>query len=555
MAGLSGQPILILREGARREKGKEALENNIMAARAVAEAVRSTLGPRGMDKLMVDSLGDVTITNDGVTILQEMDVQHPAAKMVVEAAKTQNDEVGDGTTTTAVIVGELLKKAEELIEMDVHPTVIVSGYRLASDRAIEVLESLAFDVSKNDQDLLEKIALTAMTGKFSGTLSTKLAEYVVKMVLFTAEETDGKTVVDLKKIIVEKKPGESMEESELVEGLIIDKDRVHTNMPKKTEQAKIALINAALEAKDPETKAEITITSSDQFKMFADREKARIREVADKVIASGANVVFCQKGIEDIAQHHLAKAGVMALRRVKRTDMKRLAKATGANIVTNLDEMTPEDLGDAGLVEDRKVGGGHLTFVTGVAKGTVSLLLRGGTEQVVNNLQIALDDALHAVAAAIEDQKMVAGGGATEVELSLRLKEYAATLVGREQLATDRFADALDEIPKSLAENAGLNSIDKLVAIKSRHEAGEKTSGLDVYTGEVVDMREMGVIEPLRVKVQAIRSATDAAALILRIDDVIASKRTEMPPGGGMPGAGMGGGMGGMPPGMPPGMM
>ena len=561
MAGLGGQPILILREGARRERGREAMANNIMAARAVAKAVRSTLGPRGMDKLLVDTIGDVTITNDGVTILREMEVEHPAAKMLVEAAKAQNDAVGDGTTTVAILTGELLKRAEELVDLGVHPTMIVQGYSMAADKAIEVLEGMARKVSEKERNLLEKIALTAMTGKLAGTPDVQISKDAVDMVLAVTEVTEeGKKVVSLKNVIVEKKAGESMDDSQLFHGIIIDKERVHPNMPKKVEKARIAILGTPIEARDTETKAEISITSSDQFKIFANQEKEAIKKVVEKVIATGANVVFCQKGIDDLAQSILAKAGIMAFRRIRKTDLKKLARASGGNIVTNLDEMTPADLGRAELVEEKKVGGAPMAFVTGLAReGTVSLLLRGGTQQVVDSLERALDDALHAVAAAVEDGTLVAGGGAPEVELYLKLREYSSNFKGREQLAVAKFADAVAEIPKALAENAGFDAITKLTEMKSSHEAGMKTGGLNTSDGKVVDMWEMGVVEPLRVKTQAIKSATDAANLILRIDDVIASKRTEQPPTG--PGAGMGGmggmpgGMGGMGMGMPPGMM
>jgi thermosome len=540
------------------------MANNIMAARAVAKAVRSTLGPRGMDKLLVDTLGDVTITNDGVTILREMEVEHPAAKMLVEAAKAQNDIVGDGTTSVAILTGELLKRAEDLMDLGIHPTMIVSGYSMAQEKAIEVLEEMAREVSEKDRDLLEKIAITSMTGKLAGDANIEIAKHAVDMVLAVTEVTDeGKKVVSLKNVIVEKKAGESMEDSQFIQGVIIDKERVHSNMPKKVEKARIAILGTPIEARDTETKAEITITSSDQFKIFADQEKEAIKKVVDKVIATGANVVFCQKGIDDLAQSYLAKAGITAFRRIRKTDLKKLARATGGNMVTNLDEMTEKDLGRADLVEEKKVGGAHMTFVTGLPQeGTVSLLLRGGTQQVVDSLERALDDALHAVAAAVEDGTLVAGGGAPEVELYLKLREYSANFKGREQLAVAKFAEAMSEIPKALAENAGFDPITKLTDMKSSHEAGMKTGGLNTLDGKVVDMWAMGVVEPLRVKTQAIKSATEAANLILRIDDVIASKRTEQPPAGagmgGMPGgmcgmpAGMGG-MGGM--GMPPGMM
>jgi thermosome len=557
MAGLGGQPILILRQDTRRERGRDALANNIMAARAVAGIVQSTLGPKGMDKMLVDSVGEITVTNDGVTILREMEIEHPAAKMVVEAAKTQNKEVGDGTTTVTILTGELLKNAEELMDQGIHPTMIISGYRIAAEKAIEILDSLVINISDEDRDILEKIAKTAMLGKGAESSADKLAKFAVDIVLSVVEDTNGKKVADLDAIKVETRVGEGIEDSELIKGILIDKDRVHINMPKKIEEAKILLLSAPIEVRDTETKAEISITSSDQFKLFMDQEKEMTKEVVDKIISSGANVVFCKKGIDDVAQHLLSKAGVMALRRVKSTDLKRLSRATGGTIVTNLDEISSGDLGKADLVEERKVGGGAMTYVLGcVNPSSVSLLLRAGTDQVLKNIERALDDALHVVAAAIEDQKLVAGGGAPEAELFLRLKEFAATLKGREQLAVEKFAEAMEIVPKALAENGGFDPIDKLVEIKSRHEHNEKNVGLNATTGELVDMLQIGVVEPLRVKTQAIQSAAEASAMILRVDDVIASARmTDEDLEAQRMAAGMGGG--GMPPGcgMPPGMM
>lgn len=544
MAGMGGTPIIILRD-TRRETGKEAISNNIMAARAVANAVRSTLGPKGMDKLLVDALGDVTITNDGVTILKEMDVQHPAAKMIIEASKTQDKEVGDGTTTVAVLAGELLKKAEVLLDLDVHPTVIVEGYRMAAERALKILDTITINVSEKDKEILNKVAITAMTGKMAESPDSKIAKFAVDLVVNAAETKDGKKVVDLDRANVEKKVGESTQDSEMIEGVVIDKEILHQNMPRRIENARIALLGVAIEAKDPENKAEIQITNSTQFQLFMESEKRRIKEVVDLVLATGANVIFCQKGIDDLAQHLLANAGVLALRRVIKSDLDKLSRATGANVVTSLEEMTPNDLGTAALVEERRVGTGVMTFVTGTKSPAVTLLLRGGTQQVLDSLERALDDAMHAVADTIEDGTLVPGGGATEIELALRLREYASTFKGREQLAITKFAEAVEIVPKTLAENAGYNSIDKLVELKSKHEKN-KNMGLNAYTGEVVDMVQQGVIEPLRIKLQAIQSATDAASLILRIDDVMAStkKREEAGPGG------MPGGMGGMPPGM-----
>ncbi|AKB20208.1 MULTISPECIES: thermosome subunit beta [unclassified Methanosarcina] len=556
---MAGQPIFILKEGSKRTRGRDAQSNNIMAAKAVAEAVRTTLGPKGMDKMLVDSMGDVVITNDGATILKEMDIEHPAAKMVVEVAKTQDDEVGDGTTSAAVVAGELLKKAEDLIEQEIHPTIIASGYRLAAEKAVEVLNSLAMNVDMSNRDLLVSIAETAMTGKGAEASKRLLSEIAVDAVT-SVVDTNGKKTVDRENISVIKKVGGRVEDSELIQGMIIDKERIHSNMPEKVKDAKLLLLNSAIELKDTEVDAEISITSPDQLQSFLDQEEQMLKKTVQKVIGSGANVVFCQKGIEDLAQHYLAKAGIFAIRRVKKSDMEKLARATGGKLITNLDEVIPEDLGYAGLVEEKKVGGDNMTFVTGCNNPkAVTILLRGGTEHVVDSIDSALEDALRVVGVAIEDEKLVAGGGSPEVEVALRLQEYAATLEGREQLAVKAYAEALEVIPRTLAENAGLDPIDMLMELRSQHEKGMKTAGLDVYEGKVVDMWKNFVVEPLRVKTQVINAATESAVMILRIDDIIASTRAAPGPeemGGGMP-PGMGGmpqGMGGMG-GMPPGMM
>ncbi len=545
MAGqLAGQPIFILREGSQRTKGREAQNNNIMAAKAVAAAVRTTLGPKGMDKMLVDSLGDIVITNDGATILKEMDIEHPAAKMIVEVAKTQDDEVGDGTTTAAVLAGEFLKNAEELLEAGVHPTVIASGYRLASLKAREILKTLAKPVTVKDRDLLLKIAATAITGKGAEASKDVFANLAVNAVLAVVDTENGKKTVDVDDIKVEKKVGGSVEDSQLIEGMVIDKERVHTNMPKKVTNAKILLLNEALEIKKTEVDAEISIKSPDQLQLFLDQEEQMIHDMVNKVIDSGANVVFVQKGIDDIAQHYLAKAGVYAARRVKKSDMDKLARATGAKVLTSLKEINDSDLGKAGLVEEKKIGDEAMTYVTECHNPkAVSIILRGGTEHVADEAERALHDALRVVGVAIEDETLVAGGGSPEVELALRLREYSATLKGREQLAVGKFAEALEVIPRTLAENAGLDPIDMLVEMRSQHEKGNKTAGLNVFTGKVVDMWKEGVVEPLRVKTQAISSGTEAATMILRIDDVLSSKSA---PGGGMPPGGMPGGMGGM---------
>jgi thermosome len=551
---MAGQPIFILKEGSKRTRGRDAQSNNIMAAKAVAEAVRTTLGPKGMDKMLVDSMGDVVITNDGATILKEMDIEHPAAKMVVEAAKTQDEEVGDGTTSAAVVAGQLLSKAEDLIEQEIHPTIIASGYRLAAEKAVEVLNSLAMTVEMSDRNLLVSIAETAMTGKGAES-SKKLLSGIAVDAVTSVVDTNGKNTVDRDNINVVKKVGGRVEDSELIRGMIIDKERIHPNMPEKVKDAKIILLNSAIELKDTEVDAEISITSPDQLQSFLDQEEQMLKKIVQKVIGSGANVVFCQKGIEELAQHYLAKAGIFAVRRVKKSDMEKLARATGGKLITNMDEITSEDLGYAGLVEEKKVGGDNMTFVTGCDNPkAVTILLRGGTEHVVDSINSALEDALRVVGVAIEDEKLVAGGGSPEVEVALRLQEYAATLEGREQLAVKAYAEALEIIPRTLAENAGLDPIDMLMELRSQHEKGIKTAGLNVFEGKVVDMWKEFVVEPLRVKTQVITAATESAVMILRIDDIIASTRAPNPAEmGGMPP-----GMGGMPPGMggmPPGMM
>jgi len=519
---------------------------NITAAKAVASAVRTTLGPKGMDKMLVDTIGDVVITNDGVTILKEMDIEHPAAKMMVEIAKTQDDEVGDGTTTAVVIAGELLKKAEDLLEQDVHPTVIAHGYRQASEKAQEILQSIAVTIKPKDVAMLKKIAETAMTGKGAEGSRQKICDLVVKAVTMVADE-EG--TVDKDYIKVEKKVGGSIDDCEIIEGVLIDKERVHPGMPRKVKNAKILLLNAAVEFKKTEVDAEINITSPDQLQAFLDEEERMIKNIVDKIVDSGANVLFCQKGIDDIAQHYLAKAGVFAIRRVKKSDMEKLARATGGSMVSSIDAISKEELGYAGLVEERKISGEEMIFVEECKNPkAVSIMVRGGTEHVVDELERAIEDALRVVSVVFEDKKLVAGGGAPEVELSLRLREYAASVGGRAQLAIEAFASALEIIPRTLAENAGLDPIDMLVELRAAHEKGKKTFGLNVFEGKAEDMLKSGVVEPLRVKTQAVASAAEAATMILRIDDVIAASKTaapQGPPGGGGMG-GMGGGMGDM---------
>ncbi|MGI0132050.1 MAG: thermosome subunit beta [Thermoplasmata archaeon] len=544
---LTGQtPILVLKEGTKREKGRGALSNNIAAAKAIADAVRSTLGPRGLDKMLVDSMGDVVVTNDGVTILKEMDVEHPAAKMLVEVAKTQDQECGDGTTTAVVLAGELLKRAESLIEQNIHPTIISQGYRLASQKALEVLTSISSDVKIDDVATLRNIARTAMASKSVSFNQELLADIAVRAVTAVAEKGERAYDVDLDNIQLIKKQGGAMTDTQLIEGVIVDKEKVHSGMPNRVTSPTIALLDAALEIKKTEIDAKIEINDPSQLNAFLQEEENMLKRMVEQVKKSGANVVFCQKGIDDLAQHYLAKEGIYGVRRVKKSDMEKLAKATGANIVSKVSELTKEDVGTAGLVEERKIGDDSLTFVTGCKKAkAVSILMRGGTEHVLDEIERSLDDALNVVAVAVEDGKIVYGGGAAASELAMHLRDHAAKVGGREQIAFESFAEALESIPRTLAENAGLDPIDILIDLRKAHKSGQKNAGVNVYGGKVGDMVELNVIEPIRVGRQAIESATDAAVMILRIDDVIASKSGGGAGGPGGPG-GMGGGMGGM---------
>ena len=545
---LTGQtPILVLKEGTKREKGRGALSNNIAAAKAIADSVRSTLGPRGLDKMLVDSMGDVVVTNDGVTILKEMDVEHPAAKMLVEVAKTQDQEAGDGTTTAVVLTGELLKRAEGLIEQNIHPTIISQGYRLASQKALEILEKVAQPIKIEDHAMLKEIADTAMASKAVSFNREILGEIAVKAVTTVAEKKEKGFYVDLDNIQLIKKQGGQMSETQLIEGVIVDKEKVHSGMPTRVQDPKIALLDAALEIKKTEIDAKIEINDPNQLNAFLQEEENMLRRMVDQVKKSGANVVFCQKGIDDLAQHFLAKEGIYGVRRVKKSDMEKLAKATGANIVSKVSELSADDIGSAGQVEERKIGEDSLTFVTGCKKArAVSILIRGGTEHVLDELERSLDDALSVVAVAVEDGKYVFGGGATASELALQLRDQAAKIGGREQIAFESFAESLETVPRTLAENAGLDPIDILIELRKSHKAGKQTAGVNVYSGKVDDMSAQRVIEPIRVGRQAIESATEAAVMILRIDDVIASKSSPPPSGGpGGPGGGMGG-MGGM---------
>jgi thermosome len=524
------QPIIVLKEGTERTKNREAQSNNIAAARAIADAVRSTLGPKGMDKMLVDSLGDVVITNDGVTILKEIDVQHPAAKMIVEVAKTQDTECGDGTTTSVVLAGELLKKAEQLIDSNVHPTVIANGYKLAAAEAVRILENIAVPI-ENDEGLI-KVAMTAMTGKSVGGEGRALSELAVKAAKAVAEERNGKLIVDVDNIKVEKKTGGAISDTELINGLIIDKEKVHPRMPRFVSKAKIAILSSALEIKKTEVEAKIQIRDPASMQRFLDEEEKTLKGMVDKIKSVGANVVFCQKGMDDLVQHYLAKAGIYACRRLKESDIEKIAKATGGNIIGNLDSITEADLGYAELVEERKVGEEWMTFITGCqSPKAISILVRGGTEHVIDEVERALHDALRVVGVAMEDGKVVAGGGAPEIEMSLKLSDYASAVGGREQLAVRAFAEALEIIPWALAENAGLDPIDIVIELKKAHsQENGAHMGLDLTTGKPANMLDLDVIEPLRVKTQAIDSATEVASMILRIDDIIAARRA--PPAG-----------------------
>jgi archaeal chaperonin len=518
LVNAGGQPILILKEGATRTRGEEAQTMNIEAARAVANAVRTTLGPKGMDKMLVDSIGDVVITNDGATILKEMDIEHPAAKMIVEVAKTQDDEVGDGTTTAAVLAGELLRESQELLTEDVHPTVIAAGFTLAARKAAELLNEMAF---AGDDATLKHVAMTAITGKGAEMMLGKIADIVVEAVRLVAEDVDGKKTVDPDDISVVRRYGASVDDSKLVHGLIIDKEKVHPLMPTTVKKAKIALLNVGLEIEKTEIDAKIEINDPGQMQSFWDEEERRLEAIADKVIASGATVVFCQKGIDDLVQHFLAKAGILAGRRVKKSDMKRLEKATGGKITDTLEDIS--QLGYAGLVQERKVGDNEMIFVEDSKNPkAVSILLRGSIEHVVDEMDRAVNDALKVVSLTLENNQVVAGGGAPETELAMALRDYATTFGGREQLSVRAFANAMEIIPKTLIENTGGDPLDKLVELRSAHESGDKNAGISA-DGEVRDMLALNVVDPLRVKLNAVESATEAANMILRIDDIIAA--------------------------------
>ena len=541
-----GVPVLILKEGSSRSRGREAQHTNIMAAKIIAETVKSSLGPKGMDKMLVDSFGDVTITSDGRTILDEMDVQHPAAKMMVEVAKTQDNEAGDGTTTAVILSGELLSKAEELIGKNIHPTIIIDGYKKAAEKALETLEKIAIPVDLNSKEYIKKAAMTCMASKLVAEQRDYLADLAVEAVLEVAEKIDDKYKVDIDDVKVEKKPGESVRDTKLINGIVLDKEVVHSGMPKRVENAKIALLDTSLEIEKTEFDAKINIESPEQMDAFLRQEEAMLKDMVEKLAAIGANVVLCQKGIDDMAQHFLARKGILAVRRIKKSDMEKLAKATGGKIITNLDDASPADLGYASLVEERKIGDDKMTFVEGCKHPrAVTILIRGGTERIVDEAERSVHDALCVVRDIVEEPKVLAGGGAPELEIARVLKKYAETLPGREQLAVKSFAEALEAIPATLTENAGLDPIDILSELRSKHEKGETWAGIEVISGKVVDTKEAGVFEPISVKKQVIKSATEAASMILKIDDVIAAGKAKTPPmppkgppGGEYPGAG-----------------
>ncbi len=553
---LTGQgPIIVLKEGTKREKGKGAINNNILASNAVADAVRTTLGPKGMDKMLVNSIGDVIVTNDGVTILKEIEVDHPAAKMVIEVAKSQDEECGDGTTTAVILAGELLKRSQDLVDQNVHPTIITSGFRMAADRAMEILKKISDPVSQKDEKILTQIAVTAMTGKTVGVVKEHLAKLAVEGVKAIIEkDAKNRLVADIDWIKIEKKQGKSINDTSIIKGIIMDKERVHSGMPKAVKNAKIALISAALEIKKTEVDSSIKIDSPEQLQEFIAEEEKMLKTMVDQIKNAGANVLICQKGIDDLAQHFLAKANIFAVRRAKESDMKKIAKATGARIVNNLKDLSKKDLGAAGKVEERRIGNDNMSLIMECKNPkAVSILIRGGSEHVIDEVERGLHDALKTVAIALEDGRINTGGGSAAIEISQGLRDFATTVGGREQMAIEAFANAVEIIPRTLAENAGLDFINTLIDLRKAHKKGNKYAGVNVFTGEIANMKKMNVLEPLRVGRQAIGSATEAAVMILRIDDVIASK--SMPEGAGAAPGGAGGmpggmGMGGMPPGM-----
>ncbi len=541
---ISGEQVYVLPEGAQRVLGRDAMRINIAIGYAVANIVKTTLGPKGMDKMLVSDLGDIVITNDGATILEEMNVDHPAAKLMVEIAKTQDKEVGDGTTTSVVIAGNLLKKAGEMIDQSIHPTSIIKGYELASKKSEEILASLSEPVSVKDKEILTKIALISMGSKGIGSDSEKkkIGQLVADAVMQVSEDKNGEFRIDLDLIKIEKKAGADVNSTSLIRGVLIDKEVVHSGMPKSVKDAKILLLDAALEIEKTEVDAKIEISSPENMEAFLQQEEKMMQEMVNKIAKSGATVVFCQKGIDDLVQHYLSKKGIVAVRRVKKSDMEKLSRATGGTIVSSLDGLKSDDLGYSGIVEEKKVGGEAMVFVEKCKDPkSVTILVRGGTDHVVSEVERAVVDARGAVSSALQDGHYVVGGGSVEMELSKQLHEYAVEIGGREQLAIQGFAEALESIPRALAENAGMDVIDTVVQLRNQHkEKNGKTVGVNVLGGKVEDLTSHGILEPAKVKRQAIASATETARLVLRIDDIISSKGGK---GGGMPPGGMGGGM------------
>ena len=541
-AQAGGVPVLVLKEGSNRSRGREAMHGNITAAKVVAESVRSSLGPKGMDKMLVDSFGDITITSDGRTVLDEMDIQHPAAKMLVEVAKAQDNEAGDGTTSVVIIAGELLNRAEELIDKNVHPTTIIDGYRKAAEKALEVLDKIAITIDPSSSEYMKKVATTSMGSKIVADQKELLADLAVKAMKKVAKKDGQIWKVDIDDVKVEKKMGESLSDTSLISGIVLDKEIVHSGMPKRMEKAKIALLDASLENEKTEFDAKLNIETPDQIEAFLNQEEAMLKDMAEKITKSGANVVICQKGIDDMAQHFLSRKGVIAIRRAKKSDMEKLAKATGGKIVTKLDEIKASDLGYAELVEERRIGDDKMTFVEGCKNPhAVTILIRGGSERLTAEAERSLHDALCVIRDIIQEPRVVAGGSAPELEMSKTLRKYAETLPGKEQLAAKVFAECLESIAVTLAENAGLQPIDVLSELRSRHDSGETWAGIEVLEGKVQDMSKIGIFEPLTVKKQIIKSASEAATMILKIDDIIAAGKMKAPPGppgGGMPGGG-----------------
>ena len=531
-------PVLVLKESALQEKGRDAQKNNIMAAKMVCDIVKSSLGPRGLDKMLVDSLGDVTITNDGATILKEIDAQHPAAKMMIEISKTIDSEVGDGTTSSVIFAGTLLAKAEELLKKDVHSSVIIEGFQAASEKALEILSEISKKVTPNDRETLLKISSTSMESKLISEDSEPLSKIVVDAIMNITETTNDKPSVDLDNLKVEKKAGGSIQDTTLIKGIVLDKEVVHSGMPTKIQQAKIALLNTAMEIEKTEMSAEIRINDPTQMQMFLEEENRMIKTMVDKIHSIGANVVICQKGIDDMAQHFLSKHGILAVRRVKESDMTKLAKATGARITSNIEDISEKDLGAANLVQQKKVESDKWVFVEGCKNPqSVTLLIRGGSQRVVDEVDRSIHDALMVVKDVIEKPEIVAGGGAPEAVLASFLKDWSERFEGRQQLAINKFAEALEVIPLTIAENAGMDPIDTMVKLRAKQSEGKKWTGINAREGKVADMLSLNIVEPVVVKEQIIKSATEAASMILRIDDVIAIS---------------GGSGGGMPPGMPP---